>query len=82
LETPFGILCFLLWAAIALCAFIFWIWVLIDCLTNEASEGNDKTGLGIGDPAFELDRCPDLLFCPSSRENSGVRTLVCRARGF
>ena len=22
--------------------FIFWIWMLVDCLTNEPSEGNDK----------------------------------------
>lgn len=27
---------------IAALAMIFWIWVLIDCLTKEASEGNDK----------------------------------------
>jgi len=23
-------------------AFIFWLWVLIDCVTKEPSEGNDK----------------------------------------
>lgn len=27
---------------IALIASIFWIWVLIDCVTKEPSEGNDK----------------------------------------
>ena len=27
---------------IAALATIFWIWVLIDCLTKEPSEGNDK----------------------------------------
>jgi len=27
---------------IAALATIFWIWTLIDCLTKEASEGNDK----------------------------------------
>lgn len=28
--------------AMALLGFIFWLWMLIDCLTNEPSEGNDK----------------------------------------
>lgn len=28
--------------AIALLATVFWIWMLIDCAMNEASEGNDK----------------------------------------
>ena len=27
---------------IAVVATIFWIWVLVDCLTKESSEGNDK----------------------------------------
>ena len=27
---------------IAVLGTIFWIWVLIDCLTKESSEGNDK----------------------------------------
>lgn len=27
---------------IALLGMIFWIWVLVDCLTKEPSEGNDK----------------------------------------
>lgn len=27
---------------VAALATIFWIWVLIDCLTKESSEGNDK----------------------------------------
>ena len=27
---------------IAIFALIFWIWVLIDCVTKESSEGNDK----------------------------------------
>jgi len=29
-------------AGLAALATIFWIWVLIDCLTKESSEGNDK----------------------------------------
>lgn len=27
---------------LALLATVFWIWVLIDCITKEPSEGNDK----------------------------------------
>jgi hypothetical protein len=27
---------------IVLAATVFWIWMLVDCLTNEPSEGNDK----------------------------------------
>jgi hypothetical protein len=27
---------------IAIFATIFWIWVLVDCLTKESAEGNDK----------------------------------------
>jgi len=27
---------------IAVLATIFWLWVLLDCLTKESSEGNDK----------------------------------------
>jgi hypothetical protein len=33
---PFGI------KGIAALATIFWIWILIDCLTKEPSDGNDK----------------------------------------
>ena len=29
-------------ACIVVIGFVFWIWMLIDCLTNEPSEGNDK----------------------------------------
>ncbi|HLI89803.1 MAG TPA: PLD nuclease N-terminal domain-containing protein [Ktedonobacteraceae bacterium] len=27
---------------VAVVALLFWIWVLVDCLTREPSEGNDK----------------------------------------
>lgn len=27
---------------ISLAATVFWVWILIDCLMNEASHGNDK----------------------------------------
>jgi len=32
----------ILFSGIAILAAIFWLWMLIDCLTNEPSEGNDK----------------------------------------
>jgi hypothetical protein len=32
----------LLLAGIVLGGLLFWVWVLIDCATNEASEGNTK----------------------------------------
>ena len=35
-----GILC--LGFPIAVALFAFWIWMLVDCLTKESSEGNDK----------------------------------------
>ncbi len=28
--------------AIAFCALAFWIWMLVDCIKHESSEGNDK----------------------------------------
>ncbi len=33
---------FLVPLVVALIATVFWIWMLIDCLTQEPSEGNDK----------------------------------------
>ena len=33
---------FFFFIALGLAAFAFWIWALIDCITNEPSEGNDK----------------------------------------
>ncbi len=27
---------------IAILAFVFWIWMLVDCVTKEPSQGNDK----------------------------------------
>ena len=27
---------------VAIIAMIFWLWVLVDCLTNEPADGNDK----------------------------------------
>ena len=28
--------------AAGIAAFVFWIWMIVDCATNEPSEGNDK----------------------------------------
>ena len=33
---------FLIFGLLALAATAFWIWMLVDCLMNEPSEGNDK----------------------------------------
>ena len=37
-----GLLIFLISTVIGILATIFWIWMLIDCLKNEPSVGNDK----------------------------------------
>jgi hypothetical protein len=34
--------CFCLIAGLGVALFAFWIWMLIDCIQNEPSEGNDK----------------------------------------
>jgi hypothetical protein len=28
--------------AVALCGFAFWLWMLVDCATNESDQGNTK----------------------------------------
>lgn len=42
LEQFFGLICFGFFGLLALASVVFWVWMLIDCLTNEPSEGNDK----------------------------------------
>ena len=37
-----GFLFFLFCGLLALAATAFWIWMLVDCIKNEPSEGNDK----------------------------------------
>jgi hypothetical protein len=32
----------LLFLAVAVLAIVFWIWMIVDCATNEPAEGNDK----------------------------------------
>jgi hypothetical protein len=38
----FGLLFFLFWILILFGGTILWIWMLIECVTKESSEGNDK----------------------------------------
>jgi ABC-type multidrug transport system fused ATPase/permease subunit len=35
-------LVFLFFGALALVAFVFWLWMLVDCATKESNEGNTK----------------------------------------
>ncbi len=37
-----GLFCILPVMALNLAGFVFWIWMLIECLSKEPSEGNDK----------------------------------------
>ncbi len=41
-DAYFGVLCVGFFGLLALAGVVFWIWMLVDCLTNEPSEGNDK----------------------------------------
>ena len=41
-----GMLCFLPLIAFWLACWVFWAWMLFDCLVNESSEGNDKIVCG------------------------------------
>ena len=36
------LLMMLLFGAVGIGGFVLWIWMLVDCATNEPSEGNDK----------------------------------------
>lgn len=40
--TIFIVLFYLVIFSVAILGGIFWIWMIIDCATNEPSEGNDK----------------------------------------
>lgn len=45
MEAGFGIIFIILIGGIALLGLascVFWIWMLIDCISNESSSGNDK----------------------------------------
>lgn len=38
----FSLLCILPVVLLSLLSAIFWVWMLVDCVSNEPSEGNDK----------------------------------------
>ena len=38
----FNLVMFFAFMAFGLCALTFWVWMLVDCLKHEASEGNEK----------------------------------------
>ena len=40
--SVFGILCFLPFLLIAILGTVFWVWMLVDCLTKEPQTGNVK----------------------------------------
>ena len=37
-----GLFCVLPFAVIGILGTVFWVWMLIECITKEPSEGNDK----------------------------------------
>lgn len=41
-ELFIGLPCMLLGVVISLGSLVLWVWMLIDCVQNEPSEGNDK----------------------------------------
>ena len=41
-ASDIPLLFMLLFGCLGLVGFAFWIWMLVDCLTKEPSEGNDK----------------------------------------
>lgn len=42
METLIGLPCLLLSSLISIACTAFWIWMLVDCLINESSNGNEK----------------------------------------
>ncbi|SES99996.1 Phospholipase_D-nuclease N-terminal [Methanococcoides vulcani] len=39
---PINAIMFLMFAGLAVASTLFWLWMLIDCVMNEPSQGNDK----------------------------------------
>ncbi|UGV41766.1 PLDc_N domain-containing protein [Methanococcoides orientis] len=39
---PINAIMFLMFAGLAIASTLFWLWMLIDCVMNEPSQGNDK----------------------------------------
>ncbi len=42
MEALIGLACMLPFILLSIAGTVFWIWMLVDCLTKEPSEGNDK----------------------------------------
>ena len=42
MELIFGFMCFGVIGLVAIAINVFWIWMLVECLMKESSEGNDK----------------------------------------
>lgn len=47
IETLFSLPFLLLKWLIGLALLVFWIWMLVDCLVNEPSEGSEKIAWGL-----------------------------------
>jgi len=41
-DSLLGLVCMLFVGCVVLAGLALWIWMLVDCLSNEPSEGNDK----------------------------------------
>ena len=59
----------LVMALFGLAATGFWIWMLIDCVTNEPSEGNNKIIWGSDYHVYARLGRLDLFLCPPARAN-------------
>ncbi len=42
MEVIFGLMCFGVVGLVAIAINVFWVWMLVECLMKESSEGNDK----------------------------------------
>jgi hypothetical protein len=42
MELIFGFMCFGVVGLVAIAINVFWVWMLVECLMKESSEGNDK----------------------------------------
>lgn len=41
-QVTYGLVCMIPFIVLSLAATVFWLWMLIDCVTNGPSEWNDK----------------------------------------
>ena len=42
MELIFGFMCFGVIGLVVIAINVFWVWMLVECLMKESSEGNDK----------------------------------------